>query len=214
MTKVIAVLNTKGGVGKTTIATNLAFSLKESGVSVLLVDSDPQGSLRDWNDASDGEVMPVIGLDRATTLKNLKKSVSKEHDIIVIDGAPQSAELAGVAVRSADLVLIPVTPSPFDVWACSDLVEIIEARHAVTENKPVARFLISRARKGTKLSKKVKEVITDYDLPVLKNGTVHREVYAQVASDGFTVHKKGKRNPAVKEMTAIKKEILEILNGV
>jgi chromosome partitioning protein len=69
MATVIAVLNQKGGSGKTTIATNLAHALQRDGYKVLLVDSDPQGSTRDWNEANGGNIIPVVGLDRETLAK-------------------------------------------------------------------------------------------------------------------------------------------------
>ena len=210
MAKVIAVLNQKGGVGKTTISSNLGEAFKRSGLSVLLVDSDPQGSLRDWNEASKGEVLPVIGLDRETLPKDLE-AVKQSYDIVIIDGAPQSNKLAGAAVKSADLVLVPVTPSPYDVWACFELVDLIKTRQDVTDGKPQAGFLISRARKGTKLGGEVAGALHDYELPVLNARTIHREVYAQTATDGLTIYHTNKPNEAVVEIEELKKEILEVL---
>ena len=214
MTQVIAVLNQKGGVGKTTLTSNLGEAFKRSGLSVLLVDSDPQGSLRDWNEASEGEVLPVVGLDRETLAKDLD-AIKTQYDIVLIDGAPQSGRLAAAAIKSAQLVLIPVTPSPYDVWACSDLVEALKARQMITDGKPAARFLISRARKNTRLSGDLAEALSGYEIPTLKSGTVHREAYAQTAADGLTVfHAKG-AGEAVAEIEAIKAEVMEILkNGI
>ena len=127
------------------MAINLAHALQEDGETVLLVDADPQGSTRDWHEANGGEVLDVVGLDRETLARDLK--VVGEYDWVLIDGAPQIAKLSAVAVKVADLVLIPVQPSPFDVWACADLVEMIDARRAVTGDKPLAFFVVSRAIK-------------------------------------------------------------------
>ncbi|TXL21731.1 peptide transporter, partial [Methylococcaceae bacterium HT2] len=121
MTEIIAILNQKGGAGKTTLSTNIARSLQLDECEVLLVDSDPQGSARDWNAAGDGALVPVIGLDRSTLAKDIQ-SVKGGKDFIIIDGAPQIAELAVAAIKCSDLILIPVQPSPYDVWACDDLV--------------------------------------------------------------------------------------------
>ncbi len=143
MTTVIAILNQKGGSGKTTIATNLAHALERSEGKVLLVDSDPQGSSRDWNEANGGSILPVVGLDRETLAKDLQ-AISIGYDWIVIDGAPQIAKLSAAAVKVADLVVIPVQPSPYDIWACADLVDIIVARRSVTDGKPKAVFVIWR----------------------------------------------------------------------
>lgn len=211
MTTVVAILNQKGGVGKTTITSNLGMALKRAGKAVLLVDSDPQGSLRDWNEAGNGQVMPVVGLDRETLPKDLE-AVKSGYDLVIIDGAPQSARLAGAAVRAAHLVIIPVTPSPYDVWAVADLVEIVKSRQAATGGQPPARFLISRARKNTKLGGEVTEALEGYGFPVLKARTLHREVYARTAADGLTVYHDKAAAEAIAEMDRIKAELLEIVN--
>ncbi|MHC5862745.1 ParA family partition ATPase [Nostoc sp.] len=209
MPTVIATLNQKGGSGKTTIATNLAHALKRDNYTVLLIDSDPQGSARDWNEASGGNIIPVVGLDRETLAKDLQ-AISQGYDWIVIDGAPQIAKLSAAAVKAADLVLIPVQPSPYDIWACADLVDIIAARREVTNGKPKAAFVISRAIKNTKLSGEINQALSDYGLPVLKAGTTQRVVYPTTAAEGLTVFS-DPSSDAAKEINALKKEVLEVL---
>ena len=155
----------------------------------------------------------MIGLDRETLAKDID-GVKEGYDIIIIDGAPQSARLAGAAVKAADLVIVPVTPSPYDVWACSDLVEIIKAKQEVTEGKPSCYFLISRARARTILSTDVKEALAGYGIPLLKSHTIHREVYAQTASNGLTIHSDHKAQDAINEMEQLKNEVLVALRGL
>lgn len=211
MTKIIAILNQKGGVGKTTIATNLGVALLKQDKKVLLVDSDPQGSLRDWNEANEGKIINVIGLDRETIAKDIE-GVKHGYDIIIIDGAPQSSKLAGASIKAADIVIIPVTPSPYDVWACADLVEIIKARQEVTNGYPLCYFLISRARKGTILGDEVRSALSEYNIPILNAFTTHREVYPKTASDGLTVINDGKAIEATNEITSLANEILMVLS--
>ena len=209
MPQVIAVLNQKGGSGKTTIAINLADALKLAGSNVLLVDSDPQGSARDWNEANQGQVLPVVGLDRETLPTDLA-AIAGGYDYVVIDGAPQIAKLAAAAIKCADLVLIPVQPSPFDIWATADLVELIKTRQAITEGKPQAAFVISRAIKHTKLSQEVNEALEGYELPILEQGTSQRVIYPTAAATGQTVFSE-QGNPAIEEIEALAQEVLELL---
>jgi len=211
MSKIIAILNQKGGAGKTTLATNLARALqKAANESVLLVDSDPQGSARDWNAASGGELVPVIGLDRSTLAKDIQ-AIKDNQDWIVIDGAPQIAELAVAAIKCADLILIPVQPSPYDIWACEDLVDIIKARQEVTDGTPKAAFIISRSIKNTQLSKEIGEALLGYELPVFKSFTSQRVIYAKSAAVGSSVLDMDPHNEAEKEIMAIVNELKEFI---
>ena len=210
MTIIISVLNQKGGSGKTTISSNLAHAIALDGYKVLLVDSDPQGSLRDWNEANGGELLPVVGLDRETLPKDLK-AVSDGYDFVIIDGAPQIAKMSAAAVKAANLVLIPVQPSPYDIWACADLVDIITARQEVTDGSPEAYFIISRAIKNTKLGNEIKQALVDYELPVMKTFTTQKVAYPTTAAEGKTVFNEPGCS-AAKEITAIKTEVMEILN--
>lgn len=205
MPMTVAVLNQKGGSGKTTIATNLAYALKRDGHQVLLVDADQQGSARDWNEANRGELLPVVGLDRETLPKDIQ-AISGGYDWIVIDGAPQIAKLSAAAVRAADIVLIPVQPSPYDIWACADLVDLVSARQEATGGKPKAAFVISRSIKNTKLSGEVGDALKEYGLPVFQAATTQRVAYPTTASRGGTVFDEGV-GEAAKEIDAIKDEL-------
>lgn len=207
--KVIAVLNQKGGSGKTTIATHLARALQLSGKSVLLVDSDPQGSSRDWAAVREDNPVPVIAIDRPTIERDLKNVAQK--DFVVIDGAPQASDLAISAIKVADLILIPVQPSPYDIWATSDLVDLIHQRIELTEGKLKAAFIISRAIKGTKIGADIRQALADYQLPVLTSAITQRVIYPTSAISGSTVLDDEPNGDAAKEINELLQEILSLL---
>jgi chromosome partitioning protein len=115
------------------------------------------------------------------------------------------------AIKCADVILIPVQPSPYDVWACEDLVDVIKARQEVTEGSPKAAFVISRAIKNTQLSKEISDALKDYDLPVFENYTSQRVIYAKSAAVGSTVLDIESGNEAAKEILAIRDELVEFI---
>ena len=131
--KIISILNQKGGVGKTTLATNIASKLYLNGSKVLLVDSDPQGSARDWHAVGNSEIA-VIGMDRPTLERDVKK-IANDFDWVIIDGAPQLTNMAVSAIKCSDLIIIPVQPPPYDIWASEELVDVIKHRQQITELK-------------------------------------------------------------------------------
>lgn len=207
--KVIAVLNQKGGSGKTTIATHLARALHLAGSSVVLVDSDPQGSARDWSAARDEQPLSVIGIDRPTIERDLK-SLAKT-DYVVIDGAPQAADLAVSAIKAANFVLIPVQPSPYDIWAAADLVDLVKQRIEVTDGRLQAAFVVSRAITGTKLGQEVADALAGYGLPVLTSRIMQRVIYPGSAATGQTVFDIEANGEAAADFTALKNEIVQLL---
>lgn len=207
--QVIAVLNQKGGSGKTTIATHLARALQIAGADVLLVDSDPQGSARDWAAVREDQPVPVVGIDRPTIERDLKSLAKK--DFIVIDGAPQAADLAVSAIKAANFILIPVQPSPYDIWATADLVDLVKQRIEVTDGKLKAAFVVSRAIKGTKIGAEVTEALSGYGLPVLASRITQRVSYPSTAAGGTTVIDAEPGREAAREIQALINEIKQIL---
>lgn len=206
---VIAVLNQKGGSGKTTIATHLARALQLSGADVLLVDSDPQGSTRDWAAVREDQPLAVVGIDRPTIERDIKHIAKK--DFVVIDGAPQAADLAVSAIKAADFILIPVQPSPYDIWATADLVDLVKQRIEITDGKLKAAFVVSRAIAGTKIGADVAEALAGYELPVLDSRIMQRVIYPTTAASGTTVMDAEPNGNAAQEIQALAAEIKAIL---
>ena len=147
-----------------------------------------------------------MGLDRPALFKELPE-LARVVDWVVIDGAPQLEELAVAAIKVADYVLIPVQPSPYDVWATESLVELVKTRQEITDGRPRAAFVVSRQIVGTRLADEVHQALEDYDLPILKAWTSQRVVYANSASNGSTVLDTEPGGAAADEVRALMQEL-------
>ncbi|MNG05109.1 hypothetical protein D3C84_882830 [compost metagenome] len=118
--------------------------------------------------------------------------------------------MAASAIKAADLVIIPVQPSPYDIWATADLTDLIKSRQEVADGKPKAGFLISRAIKNTKLSHEITEALEVYGLPILKSGTTQRVIYPAAAAEGKSVLDSADAG-ALAEVENIASEVLQWL---
>jgi chromosome partitioning protein len=208
---VIAIINQKGGTGKTTLATNLAFALGAT-ATVLLLDADPQGSARDWHDSSSQGVMGlrVQGVEERSLLQEVRAR-RQDYDWVIIDGPPGITRTSAEAVRAADLVLIPAKASPFDVWAASDIVEAVKARQQASGGAPRAAFVITMSRPRSRLGRQVALALAEYGLPVLEARTTERVAYPQAAIEGKSVLE-GRDQTARNEILAIRGEVERLIN--
>ena len=215
MATVVAVLNTKGGSGKTTLATNIGGCLHKRGHRVLIVDSDPQGSARNWYEVQpeEADLPTVVAVDRPTLHKNIP-AIADPFDFVVIDGAAKLEDVTASAVRAADFILIPVKHSGFDLWAVESLVSTIQARQTVTDGKPAAAFVISCQTQGSRLARSVDEALHDFGFPVLKSRTTQRVAYEEAGGAGLTVLDLQGRDKAAAEIEEITSELLEKLSHV
>ena len=214
MATVVTVLNTKGGSGKSTVSTNLAGALQLDGHSVIIADSDSQGTARDWRRVQDddAELPGVVGIDRPTLEKDTQ-GIAHAFDFIIIDGSAKLQEMVVSAIKAADVVLIPIQPSAADIWAISDMIEIIQTRQQITGGRPQACFLINRAIIGTNLAAEVDAALSEYDIPVLSARTHQRIAYAEALAEGSTVVHANQNGKAAAEITAIKNELLDLIHG-
>ena len=203
---VVAIVNQKGGTGKTTLAINLASVLAEKG-AVLLLDADPQASSQNWaaGEWTSPEGLAVKGMGKGNLLEQVR-SVCREYDWIIIDGPPGITRTSADAVRAADLVLIPAKPSPLDVWAASDIVAAVRARQKTSNGAPKAAFVITMAQPRTRLGRQIDAALSEMGIPVLQARTTQRVSYPNAINDGNSVVD-GADQTARNEILAIRGEL-------
>jgi chromosome partitioning protein len=185
--KVVGIIHGKGGTGKSTVAVNVARTLQLRGLDVAIIDCDTQGTAQSWRASrSDSEVLPAVyGIDKASALERDTGRLSGSFDVAIIDGGAKLDKMHTAAIKTADLILIPVQPSPADIWPTEQLVELIRRRQEVTGG-PEAAFVISRRKAGTKLGESVQDVLSRFELPVW-DGTADRVAYAEAMGKGRSV---------------------------
>lgn len=205
-------VNSKGGVGKSTLTVHIAHYLMSMGKQVCIVDADPQGSVRDWQEAGKVTQFSVVGLDRRQALKTLPFTINAEHfDYCLIDTPGRIAEIQAVAISLSDKIFIPVQPSCYDVWASSDVVEVIKSRQlalADTIGCPLAAFIINNTRQGTIIGRDVRESLLQFELPTMNQAITHRQSFKNTLSQGKTVIS-GKDKKARQELAVLVGELID-----
>jgi len=207
---IVGVLNQKGGVGKTTLSVNIAASFARLGGRVLLIDADPQGSSLDWAAArQEAPLFSVVGLPRATIHKEMDE-IGKGYDHVIIDGPPRVTELARSAIMASDVILIPVQPSPYDIWAADEVVKLITEARVYREGLKAA-FVVNRKIANTAIGRDVGEALASYDLATFKAQVVQRVVFAEAAAQGRAIYEIDENSAASKEIEAVRDELTGLM---
>lgn len=205
---VVGFLNQKGGVGKTTLVVHTADALARQGKKVLLVDADPQGSALDWAASRREEpTFAVAGLPRPSIHKELP-TLARGCDVVVIDGPPRAHDVAKSVIAASHLILIPVQPSPYDVWAAKEIVDLIREVEIHHPNLKTA-FVVNRKIVNTALGRDVSDALGEYPVPVLRSAICQRIILAESAAEGKTVFSNAATTMASREVREMVDEILE-----
>ena len=214
--QIISVINLKGGVGKTTIALNLAATLADQGRRVLLIDADPQQSATQWAQQGPGALpMPVMSL-RADCAPQFKTALDQlvqaaQAMLVVIDSPPELSDPALVAALLSDVVLVPVTPSPLDLWAAQQAVETArEARTLRDGVKPLISLVPSKLVPHTVLARDLPAALAALGEPIAP-GITQRVALIEAIVLGQTIRAYAKTSPAAAEFTALARHTLRRL---
>lgn len=207
---IISVLNQKGGVGKTTLSIHIASTLALAGKSVLLIDADVQRSALDWAASREAEsLFSVVGISTNTIHKEVKL-LAEKYDYIIIDGPPRVYDVAKSTIAASDFILIPIQPSPYDVWSAKEVVDLVnEVKSTLSLYKTInAAFVINRKIPNTIIGRDVEEALVQYGFPVLKNNISQRVVYAETAARGTSAIEEDPDSLAGKEVRMLVEEII------
>jgi chromosome partitioning protein len=203
---IISIVNQKGGVGKTTLAVNLAGGLAHRSLRVALIDTDPQGSVRQWASLTDANTFEVLHKAPFGGKKDIRPLI-KRCDHIVIDTPPALGDSSLTAMRTADLVLIPVGPSPLDIWSSREILDLF-AQASKRRRKLSGCLLITRRLPRTRIGREAREALGFAALPVMETEIFQRVGYVEVMISGQTVMQQSPRSEARQEIERLCDEIL------
>lgn len=205
---IIGVQHQKGGTGKSTIALNVAGTLGHRGFRVLYIDADPQGTGVTFTKVREADsLFTTVSIPTPTVHKEVR-GLALAYDHIIIDGPARVGDQAKSVILASDIVVIPTTPSPFDVWSATEIVREIQGAMVFKETLK-AVFAINRRIKGTAIGRDVVEALADQPFPVLTSAISQRVIYPEASSAGLAVFEADPKGPAAAEIAALVDELLE-----
>lgn len=211
MAFVVAVAQRKGGAGKSTVAATLATTYAAQGLRVALLDTDPQQTLARWQQerATAGTRAAVLTFEAPSgwRLPATIERMSKAHDVVVLDTPPHADTDARIAIRGADLVLVPLQPSPADVWAMEGTLAL------VAEERRRAMLVLNRVPAAGKLREDIARELLRRELPLLEPGFGNRTAFATAFARGLGVVESAPRSAAADEARAVADAVAALKSG-
>ena len=202
--KVLTIAQQKGGAGKTTLAVQLGMAFSEAGRRVAMIDIDPQGSLIAWDRArgsTGADNGPYVGMVAGWKVGNELERLKRDFDLVLIDSPPHAETEAKMAVRAANLVLVPVQPSPMDVWATKPTLDVTIAARVP------ALVVLNRVPPRGKVIDAVRKALAEDGVEVAESAVGNRVAFAASMMEGRGVTETAARSPAALEIRALRDEI-------
>lgn len=211
---VVVVAGRKGGIGKSTIAGNLAGEFAATGKTIAILDADPQHSLVAWAAQGEGilsKSVEKIGRGTAEVMRNKVRAAEEAADIVIIDTPPGMQDIAYNAMLVADLVLLPCGPSPLDLFPLKEALALaLKARAERRSKKPRIRFVPSKVLKNTNLGRELATSLENMGKKVLP-GIGQRVAVAEAVMSGLTICEYAPGSPAQEEFEKLAKAVEKIL---
>lgn len=210
---IAALLNQKGGVGKTTLALHLAGAWAAQGRRVLVIGADPQGSALHWSEHRGREGLPrlfgVLGLPRETLHRELPE-IACDAGHAFVDGLPRVTGIARSTLLAADWVLVPATPSPFDGWASGEVLRLLDEAQ-IFQPALVARFVLNRCAARTIIARETAQALSGQQPPALASHIGQRVAFADAALTGRLVGELDAGSAPAREIAALAAEIAGLM---
>ena len=203
---VISLINQKGGVGKTTIAINLASALSSRNLKVLVIDADPQGSVLQWQATGANREFDVVQL----AMPELSAQIGNHRrafDHVVIDSPPALSHVSREIAAASDLAIIPIAPSSLDIWSSRETIELVTGVGRKRQ-RLAARLLVYRKIPGTRLAAEARDALNSYGVDIFKTEISQRIAYVEAIVSGVSVLKYSPNSVAAREINDLCNEIL------
>ena len=188
---IIALTNSKGGVGKSTLAVHLAAWWQEQGAKVALVDADAQGSSSVWLHEASPE-MPVLRLQTPDDILDGVPKLQTQFDHLVIDGPGGLTEVTRAILLVADLALLPCGPSALDLRAVNEAIRVVKQAQNIRHGPPQAVLVPNKLQVQYRLSRELLGMLNTLDIPATA-GLRLRQAYADAVGQGTVVWRLGRR---------------------